>query len=124
MPVVEFTDQRGRLERIVRNALDGSLYEASREEESGRMLVIEATRPEGKHVGLRFRGVKDSQSTETPAAGAPLMLRGVGSAERFSLLRVFFPFFRTPGAGYARVRIDAGNARLEIVCQDAEWWEN
>jgi hypothetical protein len=34
------------------------------------------------------------------------------------------PRSRAPVAGSVRVRIDAGAARLDIVCQDAVWWED
>jgi len=57
------------------------------------------------------------------AAGSPLRLRDVGTPGRFGVLGVFFPGMRGPGIGYTRVRIEAGAAQLEIVCQDAEWWE-
>lgn len=87
------------------------------------MLVVEARRPNGAHVTLRFRGVSNSEATSTPAPGSPLKLGGIGSTEGFSLAGFFFPFLRRATPGYARVRIDAGDARLEIVCQDAEWWE-
>jgi hypothetical protein len=123
MSALAFTDQRERLRRIVESALTGATYESSREEEGGRMLVIEAKRADGRHIGLRFRGVRDSEATEAPAPGASLRLKTVGSAEKFSLLRLFFPLARTPGSGAARVRIEAGSARLDIVCEDAEWWE-
>jgi hypothetical protein len=43
--------------------------------------------------------------------------------EGVSLVSRFFPIFVPPGPEYARVRIDAGPATLDIVCQDAEWWE-
>ena len=33
------------------------------------------------------------------------------------------PSMRNVGGGYVRVRIEAGAAMLDIVCQDAEWWE-
>jgi hypothetical protein len=124
---IAFTDQHQRLRRIVENALDGATYRASHEEEP-RLLVVEAARPDGRHVTLRFRGVKDSEASATPEAGATMRLLGIGSAERFSILRFLIPFpiprTRYPGGEYARVRIEAGSARLDIVCQDAEWWED
>ena len=123
MSALAFTDQHERLRRIVANALDGCAYESSREEEGGRMLVIEARRPDGRRVGLRFRGVTASESTALPAVGDSLRLAGVGSGTGFSLVRLFFPFLRSPGFGHARVRIEAGAARIEVVCEDAEWWE-
>ena len=120
MPALAFTDQRERLRRVVRNAIDGCAYEASREEEGGRMLVIEARRPDGRRVGLRFRGVRSSEATAEPASGSTLRLGSVGG---FSLLRLLFPVHRPSGFESVRVRIEAGEARLDIVCEDAEWWE-
>ena len=123
MSALDFTDQRERLRRIVENALEGATYEASREEASGQMLVIEAKRQDGRHVSVRFRGVRESVATAAPAPGSRIRISGVGSAEKFSLLRLAFPFSRGPGLGAARVRIEAGASRLDIICEDAEWWE-
>lgn len=122
MPALAFTDQRERLRRIVDKALTGTSYESSRQEEP-RMLVVEARRPDGAQVIVRFRGVRESEANDTPAPGAGIKRVSVGSAEKFSLIRLFFPFIRSPGSGAARVRIEAGAARLDIVCEDAEWWE-
>jgi hypothetical protein len=118
-----FTDQRERLRRTVQNALDGAIYESSRREEDGRMLVIEAKRPDGRRVGIRFRGVRESEASEAPLPGSSLRLRGVDSAAPLSVIGFFFPFLRPGSGGVARVRIEIGTARLEIVCEDAEWWE-
>lgn len=123
MSALAFTDQTERLRRIVENALAGATYESSREEEGGRMLVIEAKRPDGRQVGLRFRGVREADASDTPAAGSSLRLRSVASVSKFSLLGLLSPLFRSPVRGVARVRIEAGAARLDIVCEDAEWWE-
>jgi hypothetical protein len=118
-----FTDQNGRVRRIVEAALAGdSVYEASRSEEAGRFVVIEARRADGRGVGVRFRGVRESTMSSEPEAGAALRLRGVG-APGLSWLRLFLPGMRNVGGGYVRVRIEAGAAMLDIVCQDAEWWE-
>ena len=122
MPALAFTDQRERLRRIVENALRGPSYESSRQEEP-RLLVLEARRPDGRQVIVRFRGVRESDANEMPAQGADIRRLSVGSAEKFSLTRLFFPFIRGAGAGASRVRIEAGAARLNIVCEDAEWWE-
>jgi hypothetical protein len=118
---VAFTDQRERLRRIVANALDGATYESSHEEE-GRLLVFEVRRS-GKPIVLRFRGVSKSDASEAPASGSTIRLLGVGSADKFWLLRLLFPLPRA-GSNSARVRIEAGAARLDIVCEDAEWWES
>jgi hypothetical protein len=40
-----------------------------------------------------------------------------------SFVSRFFPLIKPPGPAYARARIHAGPATLEVVCQDAEWWE-
>ena len=122
MPVFPFTDQRDRLRRIVDKALTGTSYESSRQEDT-RMLVLEARRPGGTKVMVRFRGVRESQANDTPQAGAAIRHVSVGSAEKFSLIRLFFPFIRGPGSGAARVRIETGATRMDIVCEDAEWWE-
>lgn len=124
MPALAFTDQRERLRRVLHNALSGSAYESTRSEEDGRTLLLEARRADGRRVGIRFRGVRDSEASQAPAPGSELRLRGVGSADRFSFLGLLFPLLRPTGIGYARVRIEAGGARLDIVCQDAEWWED
>jgi hypothetical protein len=70
--------------------------------------------------------VNDSQSTAEPAVGAALHVRSVDTRGPglLSLLGFLFPSLRSPGRGYARVRIEAGAARLDIVCQDADWWED
>ena len=118
-----FTDQNGRVRRTVEAALGaGSVFEASRSEEDGRHVVIEARRTDGQGVGVRFRGVRESTMSSPPEAGATLHLRGVG-APGLSLLRLVLPGMRNVGGGYVRVRIEAGAAMLDIICQDAEWWE-
>lgn len=124
MPAIAFTDQRERLRRIVESALAGATYESSREED-GRLLVIEARRPAGGRVYLRFRGVQRSESTQALAPGSSLRLASVGSPGGSSLLDLVLPFlrfFRTR-SNALRVRIEAGAARLDILCEDAEWWE-
>jgi hypothetical protein len=109
--------------RTVEAALGGGcVFEASRSEEDGRFVVIEARRADGLGVGMRFRGVRESTMSSQPEAGAALHLRGVG-APGLSLLRLVLPGMRNVGGGYVRVRIEAGAAMLDIVCQDAEWWE-
>jgi hypothetical protein len=118
-----FTDQNGRVRRTVEAALGASsVFEVSRSEEGGRFVVIEALRSDGQGVGLRFRGVRESTMSSEPQAGAALRLRGVG-APGLSLLKLVLPGMRNVGGGYVRVRIEAGAAMLDIVCQDAEWWE-
>jgi hypothetical protein len=130
MSALGFTDQRARLRRILENSIEGAIYDSSETEEDGRIMVLRAHRRDGQPVTVRFRAVTSSDASEEPQAGAVIALRGVGSAEAgcLPLLR-FLPIFRftgmrSPVAGSSRVRIDAGAARLDIVCQDAEWWED
>ena len=123
MPALAFTDQRERLRRILGNALGGASYVASRPEEDERVLVIEARRADGTAVFVRFRGVRRSEASAEPDAGSSLSVSSVGSANRFSVVGLLFPFLRGPGSGTMRVRIEAGAAHLDIVCEDAEWWE-
>jgi hypothetical protein len=127
MPALGFTDQRARLRRILDNALAGAIYDSSERESDARVLVIHAHRGNGRAVTVTFRGVSDSEATAEPQPGASLRLKSV-DLRRPALLALLdfilpFPQFRSPGSGYARVRIEAGAARLDIVCQDAEWWE-
>ncbi len=120
MSALSFTYQRGRIRRIVEAALNDTTFVESHSEDNGRMVAITASKNGDRRV-VRFRAVRDSKSNQEPEPGVALRLRDVGSADGFSLLRLFFPFFRA--SGYAHVRIDAGQARLEITCQDAEWWQ-
>lgn len=123
MPALAFTDQRLRLRRILANALEGAAYDSSRTEEGGRTLVIRARRRDGQPVTVRFRGVRQSEADVEPAAGSNVRVRSVGAANRLSFLALLFPFLARD-AGASRVRIEAGAARLDIVCEDAEWWED
>ncbi len=126
MPALGFTDQRTRLRRILDNALEGAFYDSSEREAAGRVLVLHAHRADGRPIAVTFRGVNDSQASQEPPVGASLRLKGVDllSPGPLSLLGSLFPQFRSPGPGYARVRIEAGVARLDIVCQDVDWWED
>ena len=121
-----FTDQRGRLRRVLENSIEGALYDSSETEDDGRMVVLHAHRPDGKRVSVRFRAVSSSDATEAPQPGSVMAVRNIDLVNTgcLSMLSFAFPRFRSPGPGYARVRIDAGGARLDIVCQDAEWWED
>lgn len=125
MPGLAFTDQRGRIRRILENSLEGSTYESSETEEQGRMVVVRGRRSGGGGVAVRFRAVASSDASTDPEPGAPISVRSVGLVNPgcLSVLGFLFPRFRSPGPGYARVRMEAGAARLDIVCQDAEWWE-
>jgi hypothetical protein len=128
MPALAFTDQRARLRRILQNALTNATYESSEREPDGRTLVLHALRA-GRGVTVTFRGVRDSKANQEPSPGAPVSLNSVHIRSGLIALLDFllpdrlFPNVKSVTAGYARVRIDAGAARLDIVCQDAEWWE-
>jgi hypothetical protein len=116
-------DPHARLRNIVSRALNGCAYEGSSRPERG-MLVIDGRRPDGTRVHVRFRGVQDSESTAQPEAGGKMRLLQVSSAQRFSILQILmtrFPQHRF--SSEARVRIEAGKARIDVVCQDVEWWE-
>jgi hypothetical protein len=128
MPALAFTDQRARLRRILQNALTNATYESSERETDGRTLVLHARRA-GRAVTVTFRGVRDSEANQEPSPGAQVSLNsvhvrsGLMALLDFLLPDFLFPNVKSVAAGYARVRIDAGAARLDIVCQDAEWWE-
>jgi hypothetical protein len=121
---VGFTDQRQRIRRVLENALTGCSYVASERDSQGATLLLTARRGETRRVNVRFRGVRESDASAEPAAGSNLRLRHVGSGSKFSILAMLVPLLRTPGPAYTRVTIEAGDARLDIVCQDAEWWED
>src|SRR6266545_8079212 len=119
-----FVDSHARLRTIVSRALEGCTYESSTREEGGRLVVM-ARRPTGARVHLRFLGVQDSETTMPPEAGSRLHLVGVSSQRGAWFWKLFRPnVFYHHSAGEVRVRIEAGTARMEIVCQDAEWWED
>ena len=117
----EFPGPHERIRRILDNALVGCTYVASQAEDGG-LLVLEARRSDGRSINIRFRGVRESEMTSQPDPGAILAVKSV-RREGLSLASRFFPLLKPPGPMYARVRIDAGPATLDIVCQDAEWWE-
>jgi len=129
MPALAFTDQRGRLRRILENALANATYDSSERESDGRLLVLHAHRA-GRAVTVTFRGVHDSKATQEPAPGEPLSFKSVqmrsGLLSLLDLLLpdTFFPQIKSIRPGYARVRIEAGAAHLDIDCQDVEWWED
>jgi hypothetical protein len=114
-------DQRARLRNLVNNAVAGASFE-SLEQDGGFLRLLHAVRPDGRRVHLRFLGVKESKTSANPQPGSPLSLRGIGGTARF--WEVFLPFFLRTSSNAARVRIEAGAATLEIVCEDVEWWED
>ena len=129
MPALGFTDQRARLRRILENSIEGCLYDSSETEEDGQAVVIHAHRQSGEQISVRFRGVSSSDATVEPQPGDSVGLRNVKVTGGGCLSALMFiPFFRspfgTPVADSARVTINIGAARLDIVCQDAEWWED
>ena len=117
----EFPGPQDRIRRILDQALVECTYVASRNEGEG-VFLLQARRADGRAVGVRFRGVKNSDTNAHPEPGVPLKLKSVKRAGG-SLVSRLFPLIKPPGPAYARVRIEAGPATLEIVCQDAEWWE-
>jgi hypothetical protein len=125
MMAAAFTNQHERMRRSLSNAIEGCLYESCHEE-GPSVLVLEARRPEGQHVAVRFLGLQQWQGTREPDPGTPLRLLGVGSS--LSGLRLILamvnPFARPPIVMSSRVRIEAGGARLDIECQDIEWWQD
>ena len=125
MSALAFTDQSHRLSMIVSNALDGTMFVASRSEENGRHLVIEGRRDDGRVSAVRFRVVSNAEATSGTEVGVPLKLKNVNAGPTGCLpLGWLIPAFRGIPRGVSRVRIDAGGATLDIVCQDAEWWED
>jgi hypothetical protein len=119
----EFPSPKDRIRTILEQALRDTTYVSSTSEDGGSRLHLRANRSDGRRVNVRFRGVRESESTAEPEPGAPLSLQGVGNADKLFFLRGLTSLFKPPPPPGARVRIDAGAARLEIVCQDAEWWE-
>ena len=121
---ITFVDPHARLTTIVSRAVEGSIYESSMKEEGGR-LVITARRANGVKVHLRLLGVQDSEATTLPTAGSRLHLAGVSSERGSWFWKLFLPnVFHHHSTGEVRVRIKIGTALMEIVCQDAEWWED
>jgi hypothetical protein len=93
-------------------------------ESEGSTLLLTGRRADGKRVNVRFRAVRESDASAEPAAGSALRLQKVSDARKFSLWRILIPFPHGHSPSFARVTIEAGDARLDIVCQDAEWWED
>jgi hypothetical protein len=120
----EFPGPEARIRRILETALVDCAFVSSHAEDGGRQFVLQARRSGGRGVGVRFRGMKDAapETMRSPDPGTPLKVRSV-KRDHISLVSRLFPIFKPPGPAYARVRIDAGPATLDIVCQDAEWWE-
>ena len=119
--MIPHVDPLARVRNTLTSALRDCTYASSQNE--GRALVLDARRANGKQVRLRFLGLKSSTTDTEPVAGAPLRLVSVGDPDS-SVLRLFMPrVLRTPSHS-ARVRIEAGPAKLEIVCEDVEWWED
>jgi hypothetical protein len=124
VPTLGLLDPTERLRRILRIALRDCVYVASRAEE-GRQFVLDARRSNGKAVQVRFRGVHSTEIAPRPAAGAPLRIASIRSGRTLgSLLGLLLPWLRVSAPAPARVTIAAGEARIEVVCEDAEWWED
>ena len=124
MPALSFhQDPRERLRNAVHDALDGCSFESAVLEDEG-MFVVNARRPDSRKVRVRFRGVAGVRRAPEPSPGAVLRLAGVVSSGGLSsLLGLLFPALHGPPPRYSRVRIAAGEGRIVIDCQDAEWWE-
>jgi hypothetical protein len=120
----EFPHPKNRVRRIVEAALADSTYVSSQSEGDGSQLLLQARRTDGRRVSVRFRGVRESEATAEPEFGTPLRVVKVGNGNSFNIVSTLLPILRPPGPPHARVTIQAGSARLDIVCQDAEWWED
>ena len=122
----EFPGPQDRIRRVLEKALVDCTLVSSHAEDEGRTFVLSAKRSDGRGVGVRFRGIREDGGSPAddrqPEAGGQVKVRSV-KREGGSLLSRLLPLFKPPGPAYARVRIDAGPATLDIVCQDAEWWE-
>jgi hypothetical protein len=116
------TDPRLRIRNTLTQALSGTVYDSSRRD-GDTVFVLRVRRATGKTADLRFLGLKTCEVDMEPEIGSALTLRGVGSPDS-SLLRLFVPRVLRGPSFSSRVRIDAGKARLEIVCEDVEWWED
>jgi len=120
----DFPHPKNRVRRIVESALADCTYVSSQAEGDGSLLVLKARRSDGRPVSVRFRGVRESDATAQPEFGTPLRVVKVGNGNPFNLFTTLLPILKPPGPPHARVTIQAGTARLDIVCQDAEWWED
>ena len=118
----EFPSPDVRIKRILDNALGACTYISASKDADAHMLVLHTLRTNGRRVGVRFRGVKESETTGEPTSGASIKVRSV-KKEGGSVVGRLFWIYKAPELPNARVRIDAGPATLDIVCQDAEWWE-
>jgi hypothetical protein len=118
----EFPGPHDRIRRVLETALTGCTYVSTQSEGDGTLLVLQARKPDGRGVGVRFRAVKSFETNVPPETGAPITVKSV-KRHGVSFVSRFFPLIKPPGPAYARARIHAGPATLEVVCQDAEWWE-
>ena len=112
-------DHKDRIRHIVKSALDDTSF-MSLEREAAASLVLKVRRSNGTGIGVRFLGVSESSSDVAPEPESRMVLRDVtGTGPLWTIL---IPILRKPSYS-VRVRIEAGAARLEIVCEDVEWWE-
>ncbi len=112
--------QKDRLGKTVRNALEGCSYESS-EAGDGSLFTVTARRRDGRRVQVRFLGVRSTTAEPAPTPGGGIRVVAVGAP--FSLRRVLFAPLRSVELGPWHVRIKAGEGQIEVVCQDAEWFE-
>jgi hypothetical protein len=118
----EFPGPQDRIRRVLDTALSDCTFISSRPEGDGSIFVLLARRQDGREVGVRFRGVNNAAAGPGPNPGGALVVKSV-KREGTSLVSKLVPLLKPPGPMYARVRIAVGPATLDIVCQDAEWWE-
>ena len=125
MPTLGHVDQQQRLRNLLRRALSDCAYEATRHEPGG-MLVLEARRQDGRAVHVRFRGVQSVEASPDLEVGAPLRLASVTAGRSLgTLFRLLLPRVRPPVPADAwRVSFRVGEGSIDVVCQDAEWWED
>ena len=119
----EFPGPEQRIRRVLTSAITGECTYLSSGPEGDSRFTLRVQRDDGRIAGVRFFGLREPGSAQGPETGTPLRIKRVGSVSSLvrwvPLLRLIQP----PGPPYARVTIEAGPATLEIVCQDAEWWE-
>jgi hypothetical protein len=107
---------KGRLRRLLTSAIDGTSF-ISVEEEGGKVVL--AARRNGLALHVRFLGVKSKTLPDDVPSGTVLKVRKV--TEAGSLLR---RIFLRSAMSQSRVTIQAGDSVIEVVCEDAEWWED
>jgi hypothetical protein len=102
---------------LLASALEGATFVSLREDR-GRLLL------EGRRgirsVHVRFLGVREQKLPEPSPDAAVMRVKAVGQSG--SLVRRLL--MGSHAMNPSRVTIQAGDAEIEIVCEDAEWWED